>query len=171
MLRVLFVISLMIAAAPLRASTGPEVAKAVAGAKPLGAVTFRWLGVTLYEAVLFTPGGKGFSWAQPMALQLRYAREISRENLIKATMTELGRMEGARADHGAIETKLAQCFRDVGKGDRFTAAPKGAGRVDLYFNGSRTCTLNHPNIRERFLSIWLSDQARSTRLSRQLRGQ
>ena len=136
-----------------------------------GAVDYRWLGFPLYSASLFTPMGGKFDWRKPAALQLEYDREISRQNLIKATMVELSRMEGKQADHDAISGKLVACFRDVKDGDHFVASSQSANAVSLYFNGSKTCTLQHSNIRERFLGIWLSDNSRSPKLSRRLRGE
>lgn len=168
--RFISLLLVIIIALPARASASPEVGRAMSNPGKLGEVTFRWLGLPLYDAALFTPAGQGFSWARPIALQLTYARSISRDNLIEATITEMERMEGARGDHAAIRQKLVSCFRDVSKGDRFTASASGGNAVQLWFNGRQTCTLGHSNIRERFLGIWLSDKSRSVRLSRQLRG-
>lgn len=172
MLRPLLLSALILIALPHHARAGTaEIRAAIPDPASRGAVTFRWFGLPLYDATLYTAGGNAFDWRAPLALKLVYAREIPAETLVRATLSELRRMEGARADHAAIGRELGSCFRDVGPGDRFTATATGADAVTLWFNGARTCTLSHAGIRERFLGIWLSDDSRSARLSRQLRGE
>ena len=162
---------LLLAATPLRALDGAAVvAKVFGGAQMRGEATFRWLGLPLYTARLFTPGGGALSWANPVGLELVYARNISRQSLVDATVSELERLEGSRADHGVIGQKLVPCFRDVAEGDQFVATTTSADEVQLFFNGARTCRVSHENLGERFLNIWLSDNSRSPALSRQLRG-
>ncbi len=173
MLRPLLLLAaLILCALPLHARAGTaEIRAAIPDPARLGAVTFRWFGLPLYDAALYTTGGGAFNWRAPLALKLVYARDIPAETLVRATLMELRRMEGARADHAAIGRKLGPCFRNVGPGDRFTAIAESTDAVTLWFNGARTCELSHPGIRERFLGIWLSDDSRSARLSRRLRGE
>ncbi|MBE1284372.1 MAG: hypothetical protein GJ676_13755 [Rhodobacteraceae bacterium] len=134
-------------------------------------VTVRWLGLRLYKAALFTESGERFSWSEPMALQLTYLRDFSEPKLTKGTLDELQRIEGNRSDHTALMAKLSKCFTDVQAGDRFVAASPRPDTLSMWLNGRKTCTVSEPNIRKRFLGIWLSDQARSASLSRSLRGQ
>ncbi len=147
------------------------VAAGIAEAQKLGRVTVRWFGLPLYDAALYTAGGARFSWQVPMALELAYRREISGESLVAATARELERIEGPQRDHPSILEKLGRCFRDVGPGDWFLAVAPAGDRVEFWFNGVRLCAARHPNLRKRFLGIWLSDEARSVALSRRLRGQ
>lgn len=171
MLRACLLITLMLLAAPLRASDGTGmIASILDNPKQRGEATFRWLGLPLYTARLYTAGGAAFSWSKPVVLQLEYARKISRQNLINATVSELERLEGSQADHAVIGEKFGPCFRDVDAGDHFAAARVGRDDVQLYFNGTPTCRVSHPNLSSRFLAIWLSDNSRSPDLSRQLRG-
>lgn len=147
------------------------VAAGIAEARNLGRVTVRWFGLPLYDAALYTERGARFSWQVPMALELAYRREISRERLVAATQSELERIEGRRRDHPILLGKLGRCFRDVDPGDRVLAVARADDRVDFWFNGARLCEVRHENLRKRFLGIWLSDNARSVGLSRRLRGQ
>ena len=137
----------------------------------LGAVTFRWFGLPVYRAQLHTDGGTQFDWSRPLALQIEYFRSISEADLISSTRSEILRMEGPRSDQDAMMQKLAGCFRTVGKGDVFTAVSTRAETMALHLNGVQTCTISHPGLRKRFLSIWLSDNSRSARLSASLRGE
>jgi len=137
----------------------------------LGEATIRWLGAPIYDASLYTTGGGAFRWQAPMALQLAYRRGFSGAQLLDATMQEIRRIEGDRADHAKLGRDLEACYRDVGRGDAITAVSKGANDLSLWMNGSRLCALDMPNIQQRFLGIWLSPQSRIARLGLRLRGQ
>lgn len=164
-------LALLLAVVPAQASRLPD---AVEARLPLpsqtGAATVRLLGIPIYSAALFTNGGSQFDWAAPFALELSYEQTIGRDKLLSATLSEMQRMEGAQADHSAIIDKLTTCFRDVARGDRIVALAEAADRVGFWYNGTQTCQVQHPNIRDRFLGIWLSDASRFPKLSRQLRG-
>jgi hypothetical protein len=160
----------VILAVPAKATPG-EVREALGEARPLGSAVFRWLGVPLYEATLFTPGRASFGWQTPLALQLVYARSLSGEVLVEATIAELERIEGTRPDHARMAKKLDACFRDVAKGDRYVAVAAEPDRIGFWLNGRQTCDLRHPEARQRILGIWLSDDSRSVEVARRLRGE
>lgn len=154
------------------ASARPDLERAGLSAPGnVGQVTFRWLGLPLYRAALFTEEGADFTWQRPMALELAYLRNISRDNLLEATLTELERIEGRKPDLDSLLGKLRGCFRDVRKGDTFVAVARARDVLSFWLNGRKTCELRHTGVRERFLGIWLSDKSRSASLSRQLRGE
>lgn len=136
----------------------------------IGSADLSWFGLKLYTADLYTERGAEFDWSDPFRLDLTYSREFSSAALVKATLVELERTEGARADHAEIEEGLALCFRQVAKGDVFSAMALEQNSVRLFLNGIETCTLEHEDIRRRFLGIWLSDQSRELAASRALRG-
>lgn len=162
----------LLPALPLAAETAPTEVRAHLGApQPLGRAEYRWLGARLYEATLYTAGTPRFDWDAPLALQLVYARRLSGQTLVDATMAELDRIEGAAPDHAVIRDKLMTCFRDVGDGDRYVAVAADADAVDFWLNGRKTCTLALTEAKRRLLGIWLSAESRSARLARQLRGE
>ena len=162
---------LLLAALPARANDGSALISQIVDSPEMrGEATFRWLGLPLYTARLYTPRGQALTWTRPIALQLIYARNISRQALVDATVSELERLEGSQADHAVIGEKFATCFRDVGDGDQFVAVSEARDEVKLYFNGALACSVRHDDLSARFLNIWLSDNSRSPNLSRQLRG-
>ncbi len=137
----------------------------------LGTVTLRWLGLVVYRARLHTDGARRFDWGSPLALEIEYFRSIDREDLIQSTRSEIMRIEGTQPDLDTLVGKLGSCFRNVGKGDVFTAVSTRPDRMELYLNGERTCNIRHSDVRKRFLGIWLSEKSRSARLSAELRGE
>lgn len=129
------------------------------------------LGIVAYEGRLFTEGGTAFAPDSPAALELIYRRNFSAAQLARATRSELERLY---PDAGGMEANIAAiqtCFRDVNDGDSYLAVSQSPDALTLWLNGTQTCRLTQSGIGQRFLSIWLSDESRYPRLSRQLRGQ
>lgn len=137
----------------------------------LGQATLRFLGFDIYTATLHTEGRPAFDWDQKLSLRIDYARGFTTEELLRGTETELQRIEGEQPDQPQMLDKLATCFRDVAAGDNFVALSPTADTVTLFLNGQQTCSIAHPDLRRRFLGIWLSPNSRSDRLSAQLRGE
>lgn len=148
----------------------PPALDQIDGAEVSASETVRWLGFRVFDITVFTKGGARYDPDQPAALELRYARNFSKAGLMEATMEEFARLEGPQSDHTVIEKKLQTCFAKVGPGDRFLAVGPARDRVTLFRNDAQTCRLNHPDIRARFLDIWLSLDSRFPAVSRRLRG-
>ena len=132
-----------------------------------GAATFRFIGFPLYEARLFTKSGAALDWSKDFGLELKYLRNLSEYDLVTGTMREINRTGAALPVRGQLE----QCFEDVRKGDRYVAVTRGQNRIGFWLNGKRTCTLSHPQIKTRFMAIFLGDNTRSKSFTRKLRGE
>ncbi len=143
----------------------------LANAQPLGSASFRWLGVTFYDATLYTQRTSQFSWQTPMALELKYRKGVSGQKLAGSAAIEIRRLEGTPHDYSQFVGKLQKCFRNVEKGDRYVALSSSPNKLQLSLNGRQTCTVEHPNARQRFFGIWLSPNSRMPTLSRRLRGE
>ena len=141
-----------------------------AALEKVGSVQVRFFGFRLFEAALFTEDGEAFAWNDPFALRLTYDRGFDRDTLLTASIDEMERLEGPRQDHVEIRAKLEACYRTVRQADSFLAVPESRDTLRFYLNGQRTCRIQHSGIRDRLLGIWLSDNARDARMSRQLRG-
>ena len=155
------------AAGDLRAST---VIPGLEDPSVVGSATLSFLGFTIYRGRLFTENGRDFTPGDPVALEIVYNRNFTAEQMRDTTRDELARVEPGRDGQDVILERLAECFRDVSRGDQFLAASEGPDRLRLWLNGTLTCDVQGDGIGERFLSIWLSDNSRFPRLSRQLRG-
>lgn len=143
------------------------ISAALPGASERGAAVYRYLGFPLYEARLYTKGGAAFDWNTDFGVELRYLRNLSQYDLVEGTMRELARTGGALPVRGQLES----CFSGVSKGDRYLAVTNGPNSVSFWLNGRRTCTLSHPQIKYRFMGIFLGDNTRSKSFTRRLRGQ
>ncbi len=163
-------IGLTLSVSAYSATVPGEVCKQISAPQKIGQVQVSFLGISMYSATLFTQQGNAFAWEKPFALKLQYKRSFSRSRLVKASISELERLEGKREDHAQIAQKLHGCFRSVRKSDRFVAIAKSRNSLHFFFNGRKTCNIQHSGIRERVLGIWLSDRSRNAQLSRKLRG-
>jgi len=160
-----FFLSLLLLALPLQAH-GKPVAAALPGAELRGQATFRFLGLPLYQARLYTPGGEPLDWQKELALELTYLRRIPEADLIESTLQEFSRT-GAPLP---VEDQLSQCFDDVGKGDRYLAVSNGPDEILFWRNERQMCALSHPQIKQRFMTIFLGDNTRSRTFTRKLQG-
>ena len=133
-----------------------------------GAATFRFLGLPIYEARLFTEAGKDLNPEAPHALELTYRRPAAEARIVKETLGQLRRLGFPTPD--PLRKALDDCFADAGNGDRFLAIPRGPDRIDFWFNERPTCTLQHPGIRKGFMGIFLGDNSQSASFTRALKG-
>ncbi|WP_170326267.1 hypothetical protein [Ruegeria arenilitoris] len=132
-----------------------------------GTATFRYLGLPLYDAQLFTPGGAAFSWKQDFGLQLQYRRNVSQKALVNSTLDEMQRIGRA----APVRDQLQTCFKAVNKGDRYLAVSEGPNKVSFWLNGRKTCTMSYPGIKRSFMSVFLGENTRSAAFTQRLRGQ
>lgn len=164
---ILVAIFCALSALPARAE-GPD--QALAGLEERGRVNFEVFGRPFFRAKLLTPDAAALDWQEPLALELFYQRTFFKPLLVWSTMVEFDRMEGAQDDHVSIRSDLGKCFKTVRAGDTYIAYAETPDRVVFWLNDELTCRLEAEDISRRFLSIWLSDQARDPGQSQVLRG-
>lgn len=164
MLRAALLAALIFIGCTVQAS---PINSALPGAALRGEATFRFLGLPLYRARLFTPAGARFDWTQDFALELTYLRNLTQRDLVESTLQEFARIGPALP----LSNQLAACFVDVRKGDRYTAVSQGPDRLIFWMNNTQTCTLAYPGIKGRFMGIFLGDNTRSRRFTSLLRGE
>mgnify|MGYP005998115273 CR=1 FL=1 len=159
------VFACLLACLPLIALAS-SVPSAFPEGKQRGVATFRYLGFSLYEARLYTNSGAAFDWSKDFALELNYLRNLTEYDLIESTMRELERT-GASLP---IRKQLKACFADVRKGDTYLALTRGPSVIRFWLNGKPTCTLKHPQVKARFMGIFLGNNSRSKSFTRKLKG-
>ncbi|MGR3734725.1 hypothetical protein [Pseudophaeobacter sp.] len=164
MRRLLLIAATLLVPLSAQAST---VKSALPGAELRGVATFRYVGFPLYEARLFTQSGAPLDWNKDFGLELKYMRNLTEYDLVEGTMRELKPTGAALPLRGQLE----QCFDDVRKGDRYFAVSKGQDQIGFWHNGKRVCTLSHPQIKTRFMAIFLGENTRSKSFTRKLKGE
>jgi hypothetical protein len=139
---------------------------ALSEAELRGKAVFRFVGIPIYEARLFTTAGAPLDWSRDFGIELEYMRKIGKEYLVGSTMDEFART----GPPPPVKDKLARCFDDVEKGDRYLAITQGQNQIGFWRNGVPVCTLSHPQIARRFMSIFVGDTTRSASFTRRLKG-
>lgn len=160
-------VALLLSMATFGATTASARPASLSGTELRGQATFRFLGIPLYDARLFTQGGAALNWQDAFGLELTYRKKLTQYDLVESTMRELNRTGAPMA----VRAKLEGCFRDVQKGDQFLAVTSGPDQVKFWFNGSPACTLTHPQITARFMGIFLGENSRSASFTRRLKGE
>jgi len=148
----------------------------VRGAYPMqrvGAGQLNWLGRPVYQASLWTSGGRfeGYVADEPVALSLWYQRDFSRDELIRITSTAwrlLGSVPPEQRERW-IAT-LRTFWSDVGPGQNVTTVVI-PGRVTRFYDDRGFMgQVDDPAFGPAFLSIWLDPRSVVGNLRVQLLG-
>ena len=137
------------------------------GYEQLSKAEFRYFGLKLYDARLFTDQGNAFDWNNDFALEITYARRFTQNSLVRSTMDEIQRV-GRKSPNTEVWNK---CFRTVQKGHKYLATTQGADQIEFALNGKKTCSLKYPDIARSFMGIFLGQDTRSARFTQALRGE
>lgn len=171
-MRIAIALSFLVFTLPQLARAEPvEISNFLDKPKAQGMANFRFLGKDLFNAELWLEQGKSFSFEQEFALVLTYQTSLNAGLLSWASIREIARQEGqSSSQYDDLGPELKACFADVQPGDRITGVAQSSDTASFYYNGTKTCSLSYPKIRERFFGIWLGPNSRDANASDQLRG-
>lgn len=157
---------------PARAEL-PAAVQALAPESPaqwraLGQGEMRWLGFRLYEATLWVSGER-YQDSAPFALQLRYAREISRDRLVSSSVSEMRRL-GWRdeAQLRRWESALESIFPDVAAGHVIVGVSLPGRGAAFFHDGRPVGEVADPEFARAFFAIWLDARTRAPELRARL---
>lgn len=166
---------------PGKLSVAPEtgVAKAEVGssaywralvpqAQQIGQGQFRRFGFLIYDASLWASDGE-YRPSAPFALRLRYARNISRDQIVDASIEQMRRLQPDAASRPGWKTQLEDALADVRPGDVLTGVQvPGQGGV-IFHNGVKLGSLDD-DLARAFFAIWLDPQTSEPALRAALLG-
>lgn len=143
----------------------------------VGSGELRWLGMDVYEARLLSASGRfeGLDSTSPVALEITYRRNITRDRLVRTTEREwqrLGRqlgLPGRQQVNGWLD-EIASIWPDVAPGDRITAMVEPGGPTLFYGNDGLLGVVADPQFGPAFLGIWLHPATRAADLRADLLG-
>lgn len=131
-----------------------------------GSGEMRYFGFRLYKATLWVAGAE--LERSPHALHLQYRRDISRQQLVGASLDEMRRL-------GSEETRLAQwkfdlerVFPDVREGDSIVGVHLPGRGARFFHQGKATGEVADAEFARRFFAIWLDPRTRSPDVRAQL---
>lgn len=172
--------TLLLAGGALAAGTSTAARSAVPldELSEIGSGELRWFGMEVYAARLLSGTGRFETSGEtgPLALEITYRRNISRERLLHTTAREWGRLGtelglNDRARAAGWLSELGEIWPDVGPGDRIVAFVEPDGATRFYGNDAFLGAVTDPRFGPAFLGIWLHPDTRAADLRARLLGE
>lgn len=145
----------------------------LAGLKLRGQGRFRYFGLSIYDARLWSAEPVDPArWAeQPLMLELQYARSLVGREIAKRSLAEMRRQAPISDAQGqAWLQAMEAAFPDVKAGDRLTGQHEPGAAAQFFFNGQPRQRLADAQFARLFFGIWLSPQTSEPALREQLLG-
>ena len=136
--------------------------------KPVGEGQFRRWGFLIYDATLWSSNGQ-YKSNEPFALRLSYARNVSRDQIVDASIDQMRELGVDVAQHPDWPDKLRRVFADVNKGDSLTGIYMPGNGAVFFYNNQLTGQVDEA-LAQAFFSIWLDPQTTESDLRLSLLG-
>jgi len=141
------------------------------GLKQRGAGTFRWFGLEVYAATLWSRGGPP-DHGQPFAIALRYSRTLKGTAIAERSVEEMRNLEAGTPEQlrtwGAA---MANLFPDVSKGTSLVGLNVPGEGARFYHDGRPIGTIPGGEFSRAFFSIWLHPKTSAPALRASLLGE
>lgn len=150
-----------------------EVAAALPGARLQGQGRLRFLGLHVYDAVLWSvqrvaPADVD---SAALALELRYARTLRGPLIAERSIDEMKRVgEFGEADSQRWLDAMKRIFPDVNAGDRITGVHRPGEGARFFVNGKAVGEIREAAFARLFFGIWLSPRTSEPALRAALLG-
>jgi hypothetical protein len=132
----------------------------------------RFLGFRVYTAKLWVNAAVNDPLqvlSQPLALELRYLRNLSGETIVESSDKEIARLgQGSPAQRAQWSTQMSRIFPDVREGDRLTGVLDPGKGVRFFHNDQLVGTIDDPGFGRAFFSIWLDERTQAPSLRQSL---
>ncbi len=170
LVRFCFLCMLLTAHGALALTLPPEAARLVPEARETGSGTFRYFGLLIYDARLWS-GGVRFDDKAPFALGIRYARNIKGARLAEESVNQWQKMGyGLEGNQAAWAAQMKRVFPDVKPGDELVGVSLPEKGVRFFFNGVDNGEISDPAFARAFFAIWLDARTTEPGLRRALTG-
>ena len=138
--------------------------------RAVGSAKMRWLGLHVYDITLRTAAPR-FDERAPHALFIRYARSISGDALVKASLDQLRHLgfrdEGQLARWGR---SLAAVFPGVRAGETLLGVHHPGVGAQFFHQGKATGNIDDPELARAFFAIWMDEKTSEPALRKKLLG-
>lgn len=141
-------------------------------ARLVGSGELRLFGLRIYSARLWSPT-QPLALDSPFALELTYHREISRAQLVEASLKEIRRLYGERvsaAQLDAWQAQMQQAFVDVDAGAQITGVHLPGQGARFYVGQRLQHVVEDAEFAAAFFAIWLDPRTRNPQLRARLLG-
>ncbi len=134
------------------------VAAPLQGLQSSGKSELSWFLISVYEAQLFTTSGQFVYGQYPQALEIEYYRNITKENLIKATKDQWEEQSIKHPDLNEWLVQLEQVFPDVKPEDKLVFSVDKVGNNQFFLNDKPIGKIANKDFSQLFLDIWVSEK-------------
>ncbi|MCQ9051900.1 chalcone isomerase family protein [Vibrio diabolicus] len=150
------------------------------GWKTVGEAQLTWFIFDIYQSRLRAPDGKfivnGDVSPHPLALEINYQRDISKQQLLDVTDEQWAKLGFTESYRKSWISELNRMFPDIKKGDELTYLTDGKTGQLLYRQAGiaqikTVGFVQDERMNDAFLSIWLSPNTEFPKLRKQLIGQ
>jgi Chalcone isomerase-like len=144
----------------------------IPGARSIGAGEFRWFGLTIYEARLWSRHPKP-TLDTALALEVTFLRDVSRATLVEMLQDEFRRLGGDKLEEEQLAKwsfEMRRAFGDVRAGQRLIGVYLPGRGCRFYVNDQLSREVLDPDFARAFFSIWLDGRTRFPKLRRALLG-
>jgi Chalcone isomerase-like len=151
-----------------------EVASTLTGARLQGQLRYRWFGLHIYDARLWSRERVTASdYAErEFALELQYARSLAGSAIAERSIDEMRKLDAlSDAQAAAWLAAMRSAFPDVQAGERITGRHRPGQGASFYFNGRATREVADSEFARLFFGIWLSPRSGSASQRAALLGQ
>lgn len=142
------------------------------GAQVIGGGDLRVFGFRVYTARLWS-AATPLSTDKPFALELTYHRDITRDELVEASIDEIKRTSPVPVSEEQIsqwQAQMVQAFVDVQAGSKITGVYLPGREARFYVGEKLQHVVQDPQFAKAFFDIWLSPKTRNPELREQLLG-
>ena len=150
------------------AHAGPNLSDFFENPKLVGEGTISFLFFDFYKARLYAPSGNWES-SKPMALELNYLREISKEDIVEITIEEI--IDLGFTDKSIISNwtdELLQIFPNVDDGTQITGIKTKENKTLFFLDEKEIGSIDHVDFSKYFFDIWLHENTKVPKLRKKL---
>lgn len=138
-------------------------------ASEVGSGQFRWWGILVYDATLWSPQGQ-YQPGAPFALSLNYARNLEGQAIVDASLDQMRDLGLPVDQNPQWGLELGKVLVSVARGDTLTGVyTPGEGAV--FFHNDRKTGEIDERLARAFFAIWLDPKTSAPRLRQALLGQ
>ena len=181
MIRKLTTLGLLLAAVTTPVSASPDKPvsyEAWRHWKVVGEAQLSWLFFDVYRSQLLTPQGtytlSSDVSPHPVALRIQYQRDISRTQLLEATLDQWEKMGVDKETRNQWIARLYDVFPDIEEGQQLIYVSDGASGYFYYLTDEKPLQavgrINDKALNDGFLGIWLAPNSQYPKLRAQLIG-
>jgi hypothetical protein len=144
----------------------------------VGQAQLSWLFFDVYQSELLSPKGEYLVsqdvTPHPMALRIKYQRNISKKQLLEATAEQWQKMGYSRSKNSTWIEVLSGIFPSIEDGDELVYVTDGSAGTFYYYRGTQQMlnvgSIVDEELNDAFLAIWLSPKSEYPKLRAQLIG-